>query len=134
MKFPFSPYLYLGGALAVLLALAGAYAYGRSDGAQIEQAAQARAARAVLAERDRRATEVAVVDAAGANAEIDRQTTVRETRHDVERIIERPVYRSVCTDADSVPVLDRATAAANGDDPRAPAGAAAPDSARPPAS
>lgn len=127
-----APYTYLAGGLAFLAALAGAYAYGRSDGRALERDARVRAEKALVAERDRRTAALAQADSNAATAEIERQTTTREIRHEVERIIDRPVYRNVCIDADGLRILDNATAAANGDDPRAPAGDTAANSAATP--
>lgn len=51
---------------------------------------------------------------------------VRETYREVAKIVDRPVYRNVCLDADGLRVLVQATAIANGDYRPAPAGGAAP--------
>ena len=123
-----APYTYLAGGLALLAALGGSYAYGRSDGRSLERDAQARADKAVIAERNRRTDALAAADATAAATEISRQSTVREVRHEVERIIDRPVYRNVCIDADGLRIIDAATSAANGDNPGASVGDAATDS------
>lgn len=127
-----APYTYLAGGLALIAALGGAYAYGRSDGRALERDARVKAEKALVAERDRRTTALAQADSTAATAEIERQTTTREIRHEVERIIDRPVYRNVCIDADGLRILDNATAAANGDNPRASTGDTATDSATSP--
>lgn len=43
-----------------------------------------------------------------------RRETVREIYLEVPKLIDRPVYHSVCGDDDGVRLLDRAAAAANG--------------------
>lgn len=122
------PWAYLAVALAFTAALAGSYAYGRSDGRSLERDAHARADKAVIAERNRRTDALAAADATAATAEIERQSTTREIRHEVERIIDRPVYRNVCIDADGLRIIDAATSAANGDNPGASVGDTATDS------
>ena len=123
------PWAYLAAALAFTAALAGSYAYGRSDGRSLERDAQARADKAVIAERNRRTDALAAADATAAATEISRQSTTREIRHEVERVVERPVYRNVCIDGDGLRIIDAATSAANGDDTRASVGDTATDSA-----
>lgn len=49
-----------------------------------------------------------------ATIETQRQTATREVRLETERIIEKPVYRTVCVDADGLRVLDQAANIANG--------------------
>lgn len=74
------------------------------------------------AAREAQAVEVATRDlqaklnrqaSESAATETQRQTAVKEIRRETERIIERPVYRTVCVDADGVRNLDQAADLAN---------------------
>ena len=113
-----NPWAVLGGGLAAIALLAGAYVVGRGDGQAIEQGKQATAARAVAEERAAREQRVDQVGAGAVQAEAQRTNTMTEVRHEIERItVDRPVYRNVCIDADGVRALDHAAAAANGEDP-----------------
>jgi|GEM_PF-701983 len=95
------------------------YIRGQSNG---EQAGAARAQlRASEIERARleatRALQGRIDDLAKRQAAIEsqRQTATREIHRETERIVETPVYRTVCVDADGVRLLDQAAAVANGD-------------------
>ncbi|WP_203234660.1 hypothetical protein [Sphingomonas solaris] len=105
-----SLYLMLGAALA----LAGAYVGGRIDGQKIEQGAELRADREAEAVRVRLQGQIDASATAGQTAEFKRQSDVRSFTREKETIVERPVYRNVCVDADGVGLLDRAAAVANG--------------------
>jgi len=107
-------YLRLGLAIGVLLALIGTFFYGQHVGKQRCEAAYAKAAEA---DRKKRETQIAAAqeqDTAGAVANVQRETVVREITREVPKIIDRPVYRNVCVDADGVRLIDRAVDAANG--------------------
>lgn len=104
--------------LGAVLLLALAYFYGRGDGAAIEQAKQAAVERAVVEERKQREQRVSHIGGAAEAQDVQRQSQVREIYRESHTITERPVFRNVCIDADGVRLLDRATATANGDDPR----------------
>lgn len=120
------PWVYPAAAFAVLAALVGSYAYGRHDGAAIEQAAQARADGAVEVERKRRESEIVEGEAAGQSAEVERATQTKEVYREIERVIPGdPVYVERCTTPDGVWQLDRAVGIANGEDPGQPSGEAA---------
>jgi hypothetical protein len=115
----------LAGALAACVAGIGGFAYGVKVGTAQEQAAQKRADDAAETERAKRQD---VADAAAEQhqvAEYARQTNTREITREVATIVERPVYRSTCLDADGVRLLDRAAAVANGASIGEPAGTAA---------
>jgi hypothetical protein len=108
----------LVGAIALLLAIGGAYWFGRGDGLAIEKGKQAAVERAIAEERAKREEHVDQVGAGAVQVEAARTNTMTEVRHEIERItVDRPVYRNVCIDADGVRALDRAAAAANGEDP-----------------
>ena len=115
------PYLTLIGAVVAVALLATAYIAGRRDGRAIADSKQAAVERAVKAERDKRDAVIAAGETAGAAKETDRQEKVREFYRETNTVTERPVYRTVCVDADGVRLIERATAIANGDDPGAPA-------------
>ena len=119
-------YLKLGAAIAALLAVIGAYAFGRHDGRQIEVAAHLAAASAsssaassVRAELHGR---IAELTTEVTTAEQQRQSSVREIRHETERVIERPVYSELCVDPDGVRILTTAAGIANGQGRPIPAG------------
>lgn len=107
-------HLALAGALAACLAGIGGFAYGTRVGAAQEQAAQKRADAAAEAERTKLQGQIDASAQAHQSAEYTRQAKVREIHHETLKVIDRPVYRNVCIDADGVGLLDRAAAAANG--------------------
>ena len=53
-------------------------------------------------------------DAQAVARDIERETIVREITREIPKIIDRPVCRNVCFDADGVRLLERAVIAANG--------------------
>jgi len=115
----------LAGALTASAAGIGGFFYGTSVGAAQEQAAHKRADDAARAERDRLQGQIDASTERSQAAEYARQTNVREIYHESQKVIERPVYRNVCVDADGVGLLDRAADVANGAGIARPAGAAA---------
>jgi hypothetical protein len=98
------------GGLALLIA---AFLFGRSTGIDHQKAVYAKAeAKAVAAmEKGRRAIDT--VSGQLAEAQRDQSIETREIYHEATKIIERPVYRNICVDADGVRLLDRARANAN---------------------
>ncbi|BAV65763.1 hypothetical protein SCLO_1027230 [Sphingobium cloacae] len=94
----------------------GGYFQGVSVGAAQEQAAQKRANDAAEAERKKLQARIDASSERFAENEFARQGAVREIRHESQKVIERPVYRNLCVDADGVGLLDRAAATANSDD------------------
>lgn len=117
-------HLALAGALAACLAGIGGFAYGTRIGVAQEQAAQKRADDAADAEREKRQGQIDAGAQAHQSTEYARQAHVREIYHETQKVIERPVYRNVCIDADGVGLLDRAADAANSKGFAGPAGAA----------
>lgn len=107
-------HLALAGALAACVAGIGGFAYGTRIGAAQEQAAQKRADDAAEAERAKLQGQIDAGAEAHQSAEYARQAKVREIYHETQKVIEHPVYRNVCVDADGVGLLDRAAATANG--------------------
>ncbi|MFC4256678.1 hypothetical protein GRI97_15865 [Altererythrobacter xixiisoli] len=115
--------LLIAALLVIGSALAG-YLRGFDAGRDHEQSALAKAR--AEHEREQRALQ-AKIDAATAryqSAEYARQGNVREIYRESQSIVERPVYRNVCIDADGVSLLDRAAAAANGENIPGTAGTA----------
>ncbi|WP_416462800.1 hypothetical protein [Sphingomonas sp. VDB2] len=106
----------LAGVVAACFAGIGGYAYGVDIGIAQEQAAQRRAD--AQAEKARQQVQRRI-DASAEDhqaKEQTRQSDVREIYHESQKVIDRPVYRNVCIDADGVGLLDRAAATANADD------------------
>jgi len=106
-------YLYLGGAIAALLLLVGAFLYGVRMGEAREARALQKKIDRIAAANERIAVAAQAVDRAAAERDTERRTIVREITREVPRIIDRPVYRIVCVDADGVRLVQRAVAAAN---------------------
>lgn len=109
---------------ACLIGIAG-FAYGVHVGTAQEQAAQKRADDAREAERTKLQAQIDASAQQHQAAEYARQGAVREIYHESQKVIDRPVYRTVCLDADGVGLLDRAAATANGEPLAGPARAAA---------
>lgn len=105
-----------------LVALIGAYGFGRWDGARIEQNAHLRA--------ERKAAEVTIQledarsesSAQFVQGQQIRATTVKEIYHETERLVRDPSFSGMCVDAGAVKLLDDAVAVANGKDRGAPVG------------
>jgi hypothetical protein len=110
------PYLALAGALAACVAGIGGYIHGVGVGVAREQAAQKRADDARAAATKALQSQIDASTERHQASEYARQSNVREIYHESQKVIERPVYRSVCVDADGVGLLDRAAATANSDD------------------
>ncbi|WP_454796919.1 hypothetical protein [Novosphingobium lindaniclasticum] len=125
-------HLALSGALVACLTGIGGFSYGVRVGASQEQAARKRADDAADALRDQLQGKIDASAQAHQSAEYTRQADVREIYHESQKVIERPVYRNVCVDADGVGLLDRAADTANADSLGAPPGTA-PDAAESPA-
>lgn len=117
-------HLAFASALAACLTGIGGFAYGVRVGTAQEQAAERRADAAAQAKRDERQSQIDASAQQHQAKEQTRQTNVREIYHESQKIIERPVYRTVCIDPDGVGLLDRAAAAANGQGVAAAAGPA----------
>lgn len=128
------PWLALAaGAIAVAL-LAGSYWLGRADGTTIEQGKQAAIEKATADLRKEREQLLGRIAGAAAARETERQANVREFYRESQTILERPVYRNICVDADGMRLLDRAAGAANGTDPGSAAAGTGQGPAGPPQS
>lgn len=114
-------YIRLGLGIGVLLALIGAFFgaffYGQRVGTQRCEAAHLKAAATAQAQRERQIGQAQANDARAAEADVLRETIVREITLEVPKVIDRPVYRNVCIDADGVRLIGRAVEAANGGTP-----------------
>lgn len=121
----------LAGALTACAAGIGGFFYGTHIGAVQEQAAQKRADDAAEAVRQRLQGQIDASAGAFQSAEYGRQAQVRTIYHESQKIVERPVYRNICIDADGVRLLDRAAQAANGQREPGPADTAAAPAASP---
>ncbi|MFN3795885.1 MAG: hypothetical protein ACK4S5_00190 [Sphingobium yanoikuyae] len=109
-------HLIMAAALAACSAGIGGFFYGASVGRAQEQAAQKRADVAEQAATDKLQGLMDASTQVAQTAEFARQGNVREIYHESQKVIEKPVYRNVCVDADGVGLLDRAAATANNED------------------
>jgi DNA-directed RNA polymerase subunit H (RpoH/RPB5) len=126
------PWLALvAGAVAIAL-LAGAYLYGRGDGAAIERDKQDAIEKATVELRAQREQLVDQLGGIAATRQAERQAKVREIVRESRTVTERPVYRNVCIDADGMQLLVRSAAAANGADPGIAAAGAGESAPAPP--
>lgn len=122
-----NPYMILGGAGLVLAATTGAFFEGKHV-AKGEYAQQKLTALSdALADVKGKQTTINELDAEKTRLEDIRQAAVREIDHETTTVIERPVYRNVCVDADGVSLLDRAQDLASGH----PGGSAGPPAGPP---
>lgn len=107
---PGRAWLALAGAVALIGSHGWAYMKGRGAGASSVQAKYERAAaKAVKAMKSAQAG-IDRIGAIGAQAAAEQDQENRSIYRETLRIIERPVYRTVCVDADGVGLLDRAAA------------------------
>lgn len=109
-------HLAMAAALAACTAGIGGFFYGNSVGHAQEQAAQKRAEAAREAERKKLQGQIDAMSEAAQTKEYARQGDVREIYNETQKVIEKPVYRNLCVDADGVGLLDRAAATANSED------------------
>ncbi|MEO7469417.1 MAG: hypothetical protein ABIV36_20605 [Sphingobium limneticum] len=109
-------YIVLAAALAACAAGMGGFLYGTGVGVAQEQAAQKRADDAHRAAVEKLQRQIDASTVRAQTAEYARQGNVREIYHESQKIVDRPVYRNVCVDADGVGLLDRAAATANSED------------------
>ena len=102
------------GAAIGLGALMSAFFYGVGVGkAQVRSEALAALQRGLAAVQKVQG-HIEQLQTRAAELEQQRQEKVREIYRDVPTVISKPIYRTVCVDADGVGLLDRAAAAANG--------------------
>ena len=101
-------------AIAALGACVGAFFFGLSVGEDRTVARYARVQDKLEKAVQANVRAAQANDLAAAAAAQRTDTISREIRRDVPTIIDRPVYRNICIDADGVRRLDRAVDAANG--------------------
>lgn len=107
-------YIYGAVGIAFFLAVIGAFFYGSSIGKAKCEVAHARQAEKDRAAREKEIAAAQAQEADAAEADVQRETIVREVYREIPKIIDRPVYRSDCADADGLRLIDRAISAANG--------------------
>ena len=110
-------WLRLGSAIGALLLVVGAFFYGRHVGYTECDNDHLKAAAAAQEKREKQIGQAQAGDAKAAEADVQRETIVREITREVPKVIDRPVYRNVCVDADGVRLIERAVEAANGGAP-----------------
>lgn len=108
-------YLYLAGAVGGLLLLIGAYFYGVHAGVDRQRSRDLGAMQKALKAVEKVDRLLQSGDLVAAKADVQRQEVTREIIREIPKIIDRPVYRNVCVDADGVRLLGRAVSAANGE-------------------
>lgn len=115
----------MAAALAACASGIGGFVYGTGVGRNAEVASQRRAQDAAEAVRKKLQGQIDAAAIRSQNKEYQRQQSVREITHETLKIIDRPVYRNICIDADGVRLLDHAATVANGAGGTAALGAAA---------
>lgn len=108
-----NPWAIAGGALLVIAALGGAYLQGRADGRHGEQAKAIKALERARVALEKGRIRVDAVNGLAAAAQVAQQQETRTIYERATTVIERPIYRNVCVDADGGGLLDRARANAN---------------------
>ncbi len=103
--------------LAIVLAVLGAWAWadhrGYQRGVAHVEARDAKAAARIIAAADNLRAADTLIAGHHALAEQARQAETRIIRNDTTRIIEKPIYSTVCGDTAAGGLWDRAVAAAN---------------------
>lgn len=107
-------YARIAAAVGALLLVVGAFFYGRHVGYTECENDHLKAAAAAQEKREKQIGRAQAGDAKAAEADVQRETIVREITREVPKVIDRPVYRNVCIDADGVRIIGRAVEAANG--------------------
>jgi hypothetical protein len=108
------PYAVGGGLLLSLATGVGGGFAGRHLGKLECEAVHAKADAAEAREATKRLQAAQAQDDRAAAAETVRTNTVREITREVPKIIERPVYRNSCLDADGLRLVASGVVAANG--------------------
>lgn len=118
-------------ALALILGALKIYSEGRHAGRAAAEAQYAKQLRKAEADIQRKSDTIDQLAAAQLVTDQQRDTIHREIIRESSQILDRPVYRDTCVDADGLRILDRAAANANGENPAAPANPAAATAPRP---
>ena len=108
---PLTPYL----TVAAVVAAVGTFAYGVKVGVSMEQAAEARADKAVREATAELQGKLNQMGADHAEREQNRQQNVGKIYREVPIIVRDPVYINTCISYDGGVLLDRAAAVANGE-------------------
>lgn len=108
-----NPYAIGGAALILLSASTGSYVLGRTHMANERDAQALEQIQAIERARDAGVERVRIAAAAVAEAQTHQSTEFREITRETVKIVDRPILRTVCGDAESVRLFDRAAAAAN---------------------
>lgn len=108
-----NPYALLAAGALFLLAVGGAYWRGQSDGRNAVHAQMLRAMKKATDELNRRRAVIDRINGQLAIAQTAQSTEVREIFHESVRIVEKPIYRTLCGDASGSGLFDRARANAN---------------------
>lgn len=121
-----TPYLALGGAVALVAAATGGYFHGKNVMAGEVAARDLKAVNDAEAKRIAAERRVAELETANTKLERERRETVREIYREIPRIIQADpaTYGRVCITADGVRLVDRARASAIGGAAGASAGEA----------
>jgi hypothetical protein len=122
----FNPYAALGGVLAFIAAVSGAFFEGKHVEAGEQAQTKLQQLTNALNDRDQKQKQIDALETAAAAKEQQRQTIIREVTREIPTIIRDPVYSTVCVSDPGVRALDRAAAAANGDSPGPVAGGSGP--------
>lgn len=109
-------HLIMAAALVACASGFGGFLFGVDVGVAREQAARKRADDEAEKVRASLQGQIEASSQSAQSAEYDRQGKVREIIRESQKIVDRPVYRDICVDADGVGLLDRAAASANADD------------------
>ncbi|HET6536721.1 MAG TPA: hypothetical protein VFG34_01220 [Sphingopyxis sp.] len=118
-------------AAALLLGALKIYSEGKNAGRAAAEAQYAKQLRKAEADIQRKSDAIDQLAAAQLVTDQQRDTIHREIIRESSQIIDRPIYRDTCVDADGLRLLDRATANANGEDPAPSANPAAAAATRP---
>lgn len=110
-------YARIAAAVGALLLVVGAFFYGRHVGYTECENDHLKAAAAAQEKREKQIVTAQAADTKAAEADVQRETIVREITREVPKVIDRPVYRNVCVDADGMRLIERAVEAANGGAP-----------------
>ena len=116
------PYLAGGAALAIMASAIGGFFVGKDAGADGVRSDLLKKVAAETKAKDEAERKLGDLTLELVTRDQTRQTTVREIYRETAKVVQNPVYRNVCIDADGVQLLERAAAAANGESAPAPSG------------
>ena len=108
-----SAWPYLAGIALLVGTCLGIDHHGYTRGYAAKNAEVVKAALRLAEKADQVRTTLDTLAGQAAAAQRDQQTSTKDIYHEAIRIVDRPVYRNLCVDADGVGLLDRAAAVAN---------------------